>query len=150
VVAVEPNPQYCQNLRRLAGVCPVYVENCAAGDLPGKATLRICDYVGLSTLTNDWYDASQKSPLNRDAKWTGTLEDNAHVESFNGTLRAECLDVHWFTTLIEAKQVIESWRREYNESRPHRSLGERTPSEFACQIALNGDLPSSQAAENSS
>jgi hypothetical protein len=149
VVAVEPNPQCCQNLRRLAGVCPVYVENCAAGDLPGKATLRICDYVGLSTLTNNWYDASQKSPLNRDAKWTGTLEDNTHVESFNGTLRAECLDVHWFTTLIEAKQVIESWRREYYESRPHRSLGERTPSEFACQIALNGDLPSSQAAENS-
>ena len=51
--------------------------------------------------------------------------------------------------LTEAKQDIESWRREYNESRPHRSLGERTPSEFACQIALNGDLPSSQTAEDS-
>ncbi len=79
----------------------------------------------------------------------GKPTDNAHVESFNGTLRAECLDVHWFETLAEAKQVIESWRREYNESRPHRSLGERTPSEFAGQIALNGDLTSSQAAENS-
>ena len=79
----------------------------------------------------------------------GKPTDNAHVESFNGTLRAECLEVHWFATLTEAKQVIESWRREYNDSRPHRSLGERTPSEFACQIALNGDLPSSQAAENS-
>src|SRR5713226_8875574 len=54
-----------------------------------------------------------------------------YVESFNGTLRAECLDVHWFATLTEAKQLIEAWRREYNESRPHRSLGERTPSEFA-------------------
>jgi putative transposase len=79
----------------------------------------------------------------------GKPTDNAHVESFNGTFRAESLDVHWFGTLTEAKQVIESWRREYNESRPHRSLGERTPSEFACQIALNGDLPSSQTAENS-
>lgn len=39
--------------------------------------------------------------------------------------------MHWFATLTEAKQLIESWRREYNESRPHRSLGERTPSEFA-------------------
>jgi len=48
-----------------------------------------------------------------------------------------------------AKQIIEAWRREYNDSRPHRSLGERTPSEFTWQIALNGDLPSSQAAENS-
>jgi FkbM family methyltransferase len=74
VVAVEPNPQCCQNLRRLARVCPVYVENCAAGDLPGKATLRICDYSGLSTLTNDWPEASLQSPLNRDAKWSGTLD----------------------------------------------------------------------------
>jgi putative transposase len=79
----------------------------------------------------------------------GKPTDNAHVESFNGTFRAECLDVHWFMTLAEAKQVIESWRQEYNESRPHRSLGERTPSEFACQIALKGDLTGSQTAENS-
>jgi hypothetical protein len=68
------------------------------------------------------------------------------VEWFNGTLRAECLNVHWFETLTEAKQVIASWGREYNESRPHRPLGERTPSEFACLIALNGDQTSSQAA----
>jgi FkbM family methyltransferase len=74
VVAVEPNPACCQNLHRLARICPVYVENCAAGDLPGKATLRICDCNGLSTLTDDWCEASQQSPLNREAKWTGTLE----------------------------------------------------------------------------
>jgi putative transposase len=79
----------------------------------------------------------------------GKPTDNAHVESFNGTLRAECFDVHWFATLTEAKQVIEDWRQEYNESRPHRSLGERTPSEFAWQIALKGDLPSSQTVGNS-
>jgi putative transposase len=79
----------------------------------------------------------------------GKPTDNAHVESFNGTLRAECLDVHWFATLTEAKQVIEGWRREYNDSRPHRSLGERTPSEFACQIAVKDDLTGSQAAGNS-
>ena len=77
----------------------------------------------------------------------GKPTDNAHVESFNGTLRAECLDVHWFATLTEAKQVIEAWRQEYNESRPHRSLGERTPSEFACQIALKGDLPAHKLPE---
>jgi len=43
----------------------------------------------------------------------GRPMENGYVESFNGTLRAECLDVHWFATLIEAKQVIESWRLEY-------------------------------------
>ncbi|MGH9511463.1 MAG: integrase core domain-containing protein, partial [Terriglobales bacterium] len=76
----------------------------------------------------------------------GKPTDNAYVESFNGTLRAECLDAHWFGTLTEAKQMIEAWRREYNESRPHRSLGERTPTEFACQIALRGDVTGSIAA----
>ena len=79
----------------------------------------------------------------------GKPTDNAHVESFNGTLRAERLDVHWFATLTEAKQVIEGWRREYNDSRPHRSLGRRTPSEFAWQIALKNDLPGSQTVGNS-
>ena len=72
----------------------------------------------------------------------GKPTDNAYVESFNGTLRAECLDVHWFATLAEAKLLIEAWRREYNESRPHRSLGERTPYEFARQIAASRDLSS--------
>jgi putative transposase len=70
----------------------------------------------------------------------GKPTDNAFVESFNGTFRAECLDTHWFIDLKEARQLIESWRREYNESRPHRSLRDRTPSEFASQIAASRDL----------
>ncbi len=70
----------------------------------------------------------------------GKPTDNAFVESFNGTFRAECLDTHWFVDLKEARQLIEAWRREYNESRPHRSLGDRTPSEFASQIAASRDL----------
>ena len=74
----------------------------------------------------------------------GKPTDNAHVESFNGTLRAECLDAHWFTSLGEAKQIIEAWRREYNESRPHRALGERTPIEFAAQVGASPHLGASQ------
>jgi putative transposase len=70
----------------------------------------------------------------------GKPTDNAFVESFNGTFRAECLDAHWFASLREAGQLIETWRQEYNESRPHRSLGERTPSEFISQIAASRDL----------
>jgi putative transposase len=70
----------------------------------------------------------------------GKPTDNAYVESFNGTLRAECLDAHWFTDPTEAAQLIEAWRHEYNESRPHRALGERTPNEFARQIAASRDL----------
>ena len=70
----------------------------------------------------------------------GKPTDNAYVESFNGTLRAECLDVHWFTTLTEAKYTIEDWRREYNESRPHRALRERTPNRFGAPAAAGPGL----------
>jgi putative transposase len=62
---------------------------------------------------------------------------NAFVESFNGTFRAECLNAHWFGSLAEAKRLIKEWRQEYNESRPHRSLGERTPSEFASEYTAS-------------
>jgi len=79
----------------------------------------------------------------------GKPTDNAHVESFNGTFRQECLNAHWFMTLSEAKGIIEGWRREYNESRPHRALGERTPNEFACQVAASRDLTGRERAENS-
>jgi putative transposase len=78
----------------------------------------------------------------------GKPTDNAYVESFNGTLRAECLDAHWFGDLSEARQRIESWRVEYNASRPHRALGERTPNEFARQIAASRDLSCLANAEN--
>jgi len=79
----------------------------------------------------------------------GKPTDNAYVESFNGTFRAECLDTHWFATLAEAKESIEAWRREYNESRPHRALGERTPNEFANEIAASRDFIGVQPTENS-
>ena len=70
----------------------------------------------------------------------GKPTDNAFVESFNGTFRAECLDTHWFCDLKEARQLIQARKQEYNESRPHASLGDRTPSEFASQIAASRDL----------
>lgn len=76
-------------------------------------------------------------------------DHNAVVESFNGTFRNECVNAHWFTTLGDAKQVIEAWRQEYNESRPHRALGERTPNEFACQFAASRELTGVQGAGNS-
>ena len=79
----------------------------------------------------------------------GKPTDNAFVESFNGTLRAECLDTHWFETLAEAHEKIEAWRKEYNETRPHRALGERTPNEFAKGIAASRDSLGQQTAENS-
>jgi hypothetical protein len=57
--------------------------------------------------------------------------DNAFVESFNGTLREECLNAHWFASLADAKQTIEAWRQDYNHCRPHSSLGDLAPLVFA-------------------
>jgi len=59
---------------------------------------------------------------------------NAFVESFNGRFRDECLNEHWFLTLGDARERIEGWRRDYNSTRPHRSLGQLTPEEFASRF----------------
>jgi putative transposase len=61
----------------------------------------------------------------------GKPTDNAFIESFNGKLRAEFLNTHWFTSLEEAQEELEAWRKEYNTERPHTALGLKTPSEFA-------------------
>ena len=61
---------------------------------------------------------------------------NAFIESFNGSLRDECLNVHWFNDLTDAKEKLQAWRREYNRERPHSSLGGRTPFETYAQPLL--------------
>jgi len=61
----------------------------------------------------------------------GKPMQNGHVESFNGKFRDECLNMHWFTTLRQARSIIESWRMDYNIVRPHSALGYATPEEFA-------------------
>jgi putative transposase len=60
----------------------------------------------------------------------GKPVENAYVESFHSRLRDECLSTHWFETLPDARFQIERWRHDYNEVRPHTSLGGRTPREF--------------------
>ena len=67
----------------------------------------------------------------------GKPNQNAYVESFNGRFRDECLNEHWFTSLLHARTVIETWRREYNEERPKKALGGLTPSAYAEQMAAN-------------
>jgi putative transposase len=64
----------------------------------------------------------------------GKPNQNAYVESFNGRLRDECLNEHWFTSLAHARLVIERWRREYNEERPKKKLGGLTPAQYAEQL----------------
>ena len=63
----------------------------------------------------------------------GKLVENAFIESFNGLLRDECLNVHQFISMAEAQDIIEAWRLDYNQRRPHSSLGHLTPNEFIAQ-----------------
>ena len=79
----------------------------------------------------------------------GSPWENGYCESFNGTFRDECLNTHWFTTFGDAREIIEAWRREYNESRPHRALGERMPYEFAHRIAARRDPMGLQSPQDS-
>jgi putative transposase len=61
----------------------------------------------------------------------GKPMQNAFIESFNGSFRDECLNLHWFGSLADAKSVIEEWRQDYNQVRPHSSLRGHTPEEWA-------------------
>ncbi len=58
---------------------------------------------------------------------------NAYIESFNGSFRDECLNVHWFLSMEDAKDKIERWREEYNNFRPHSSLADLTPEQVVNQ-----------------
>lgn len=60
----------------------------------------------------------------------GRPVQNAFIESFNGKLRDECLNLHWFVSLEEARRIIKLWRIDYNTTRPHSSLGYMTPEAF--------------------
>jgi putative transposase len=64
----------------------------------------------------------------------GKPVDNAHIESFNGRLRDECLNSNWFESVDDARAALQDWRRDYNEVRPHSSLGDVPPAVFAAQI----------------
>jgi len=56
---------------------------------------------------------------------------NDRVESFNGKMRDEFLNISWFRNLFDARRQTAAWRKEYNETRPHSGLGYKTPTEFA-------------------
>ncbi|KAB0573874.1 IS3 family transposase [Ideonella dechloratans] len=73
----------------------------------------------------------------------GKPTDNARVESFNGRLRQECLNTHWFLSLDDAKAKIAAWRADYNENRPHSALGWSTPADFArsCRSTPSAAIP---------
>jgi len=70
----------------------------------------------------------------------GKPVQNCYIESFNRTFRDECLNLHWFVSLADARRTIEAWRVDYNRVRPHSSLGYLTPEEFVDVQSLGGQV----------
>jgi len=84
----------------------------------------------ISKALDKWaYDKGVTLDYSRPGKPT----DNPYIESFNGSFRDECLNVHWFMSLEDAQEKIEAWRTEYNSFRPHSSIDDLTPDEFENQ-----------------
>jgi putative transposase len=99
-------------------------------DARGKPDLVVCDNGPefTSKALDEWaYKASVAIHFIR----PGKPVENAFIESFNGRFRDECLKMHWFSDLQDARRLIEAWRQDYNEVRPHSSLDGATPSEYA-------------------
>lgn len=134
---------------RALAIIDHYTRQCLAIEvdlsLPGARVLRVLEHLSderglpeairvdngpefLCETVRRW---CERKRLHLDYIQPGRPMQNGHVESFNGKLRDECLNMHWFTSLRQARNIIESWRRDYNEVRPHSALGYATPNEFA-------------------
>jgi len=109
-------------LERLTGLrgCPEHVRCDNGPELTAHALRDWCKLSGAGTAFIE----------------PGSPWQNAYVESFNGRLRDELLDVEQFSCLAEAKVVIEDWRQDYNAHRPHSSLGILTPTAYAASLIL--------------
>lgn len=92
----------------------------------------------ISVALDKWaYDQGVTIDFSRPGKPT----DNPFIESFNGSFRDECLNAHWFLSLEDAREKIESWRCDYNHFRPHSSLGNAAPAQFAEAFRADPNTP---------
>ena len=122
--------------------------------LPGKRVVRLLDQLAL------WHGVPKRITLDNGPEFTGQALDawayahhvtldfidpgkpmqNGHLESFNGKFRDECLNVHWFRSLADARQLIMAWKEEYNTERPHSALGGRAPLEAVAGLKTAASL----------
>lgn len=108
-----------------------------ARGLPGRL---VCDH-GSEFASRVFLGCARAHGITLDFIRPGKPVDNAYVESFNGKLRDECLNEQFFLDLADARRTIERWRRQYNRGRPHRSLGQATPAEYAARFTRDPELP---------
>jgi putative transposase len=117
--------------------------------LPAQRVIRVLDQLA------SWHGAPKQITVDNGPEFAGQALDawayaqgvtldfiepgkptqNAHIESFNGRFRDECLDLHWFGSLAHARAIIQTWKEDYNTQRPHSALQQRAPAVFAQTVA---------------
>lgn len=122
--------------------------------LPGQRVVRLLDQLIL------WHGTPKRITLDNGPEFTGQILDawayehrvelafidpgrpmqNGYLESFNGKFRDECLNIHWFRSLADARYIIEDWRESYNTERPHSALCGHPPAEYALYYQAAGSL----------
>lgn len=127
--AVEPRFNF-----RGADVVDVLERVCRAIGFP--AAIRVDQ--GSEFVSRDLDLWAYQRGVTLDFSRPGKPTDNAFIESFNGKFRAECLNAHWFMSLDDARRKCEAWRRDYNEDRPHSSIGNKAPIELVNRSAALG------------
>ena len=158
-VPTRPNEQWAMDFMhdtladgravRVLTVLAVYTRECvglvAARTFRGDDVARLLGAVGATRglpqrITVDNGTEFTSKALDRWAYWNriqldfirpGKPVENAYIESFNGRLRDECLNANLFLSLTDAREKLEAWRLDYNQRRPHSSLGDLTPTEYA-------------------
>ena len=113
--------------------------------LPGARVVRVLEELKQQGRKPEWIvtdngpeftgkdldEWAYKNGVRRETIRPGRPMENGYIESFNGKMREECLNEHWFVDLADAREKIEAWRVDYNTRRPHSALGYQTPAEFA-------------------
>lgn len=113
---------------RMSGETVGHALDRALNGIPGPRSITVDHGTEFqSRALEDW---AYRRGVQLDFIRPGKPVENAFIESFNGRLRDECLNVHQFVSLADAQIIIEAWRCDYNQRRPHSSLGHLTPNEF--------------------
>ena len=118
VPAIDPRVSYRGEdvVATLERICP---------DIGYPKTIRVDQ--GSEFISRDLDLWAYAHDVTLDFSRPGKPTDNAFIEAFNGRLRAECLNTHWFLSLSDAQEKLEDWRRDYNEVRPHGAIGNKPP-----------------------
>ncbi len=143
---------------RTLNVLDIVTRECLAIEvdtsLPGQRVVRLLDQL------IRWHGTPKQITMDNGPEFTGQALDawayqhhvtlhfidpgkpmqNGYLESFNGKFRDECLNVHWFRSLADARHIIEEWRTSYNTERPHSALCGHTPAHYALHYQAVGSL----------